>query len=190
MEGEEDYRFHWDLCVLCQLATSEPVKQPAKSNNIKTVQSTYNEAARLLKSFSDINEIPDTFLPELSKFCSDENGFAKLMNENKATHSPDQLLLYLTSGPEVTNHVNFFQNLISPGGCGSVCHHEQTNAYQNMFVKHTRSLYNKEMFLLMIRAFCTTFRQMKFDLHPLSNQFSHWSRWEKVSTKNIPNWGW
>ena len=59
------------------------------------------------------------------------------------THSPDQLLLYLTSGPEVTNHVTFFQNLISPAGCGSVCHHEQTNAYQNMFIKHTRSLYEK-----------------------------------------------
>ena len=85
MEEEEDYRFRWDLCVLCQFATSETVKQPAKSNNTKGVESTYNEAARLLKAFSDLNEIPDTFLPQLSKYCSDKDGFAKLMNENKAT---------------------------------------------------------------------------------------------------------
>ena len=59
------------------------------------------------------------------------------------THSPDQLLLYLVAGPEVTNQVSFFQNLISPAACSSVCHHEQTNAYQNMFIKHTKALYSK-----------------------------------------------
>ena len=59
------------------------------------------------------------------------------------THSPDQLLLYLISGPEVTNQVTFFQNLISPAGCDTVCHHEQTHAYQNMFIQHTKSLYAK-----------------------------------------------
>ena len=59
------------------------------------------------------------------------------------THSPDQLLLYLISGPEVTHQVTFFKNLISQVSCNSVCHHEQTNAHQNRFVVHTKSVYSK-----------------------------------------------
>ena len=59
------------------------------------------------------------------------------------THSADQLLLYLVSGPEVTNQVSFFQNLIDPVSCSSVCHHEQTDAYQVMFFKHVKALYSK-----------------------------------------------
>ena len=40
------------------------------------------------------------------------------------TYSPDQLLLYLVAGPEVTNQVAFFQCLMSPVACSTVCHHE------------------------------------------------------------------
>ena len=57
------------------------------------------------------------------------------------THSPDQLLLYLISGPEVTSH--FFQDLISPVHNDGFFHHEQTNAYQNMFINHIQLLYAK-----------------------------------------------
>ena len=59
------------------------------------------------------------------------------------THSPDQLLLYLISGPEVTNHVGFFKDLISDIHNDGICHHEQTYAYQNMFINHTKLLYAK-----------------------------------------------
>ena len=59
------------------------------------------------------------------------------------THLPDQLLLYLISGPEVTNHLTFFKDLISPNNNDSIYHHEQTKAYQSMFVEHTKLLYSK-----------------------------------------------
>ena len=57
------------------------------------------------------------------------------------THSPDQLLLYLVSGPEVANHVTYFKNLKSPVHHDGICHHEPTRAYQNMFVKHVKTLH-------------------------------------------------
>ena len=59
------------------------------------------------------------------------------------THLPDQLLLYLISGPEVTNHLTFFKDLISPNNNDSIYHHEQTKAYQSMFVEDTKLLYSK-----------------------------------------------
>ena len=59
------------------------------------------------------------------------------------THLPDQLLLYLISGPEVTNHLTLFKDLISPNNNDNIYHHEQTKAYQSMFVEHTKLLYSK-----------------------------------------------
>ena len=43
----------------------------------------------------------------------------------------------------VTNQVSFFQYLISLAACTSVCHPEQANAYQNIFIKHYKALYSK-----------------------------------------------
>ena len=57
------------------------------------------------------------------------------------THSPDQLLLYLVSGPEVANHVSFFKDMLTQDHQVGICHHEQTLAYQSMFVKHVKSLH-------------------------------------------------
>ena len=59
------------------------------------------------------------------------------------THSPHQLLLYLISCPEVTSHIAFFQDLFSSVHNDGLCHHEQTNAYQNMYINHTKLLYGK-----------------------------------------------
>ena len=80
-----EYRIRWDLCVLWQEETSEAVKQPAKSNNPKNIEATYNDAARLLKEFADINDLPDTFFPQLSIYCLDREVIADLLIKNKAT---------------------------------------------------------------------------------------------------------
>ena len=80
-----EYHIRWDLCVLCQEETSESVKQPARSNNPKSIESTYNDAARLLKEFADINESPGTFFPQLSIDCLNREVFADLLINNKAT---------------------------------------------------------------------------------------------------------
>ena len=59
------------------------------------------------------------------------------------TYSPDQLLLYLVAGPEVTSWISFFQKSISPAVCSTVYHHSHENAYQNMFIKYIKGLYSK-----------------------------------------------
>ena len=58
----ENFVLNWELCILCQEVTSEAVKQPAKSNDSENIRITYNEAARLLKAFADLNEIPNTLV--------------------------------------------------------------------------------------------------------------------------------
>ena len=59
------------------------MKQPAKSNNPKNIEATYNDAARLLKEFADSNELPDTFCPQITIDCQKREVFADLLINNK-----------------------------------------------------------------------------------------------------------
>ena len=55
----------------------------------------------------------------------------------------------------LTRLINFFLYLVlfcilPTAACSSVCHHEQTHAYQNMFNRHTKAFFQLSLVLLNI----------------------------------------
>ena len=54
------------------------------------------------------------------------------------SHSPDQLLLYPISGRELANDVSLLKRMISQYHALGTCHHEHTQACQNIFAKYVK----------------------------------------------------
>ena len=86
---QESRQMLWDRCVLCQIVTSEEIKQPVQNRgaNHKEIKKTYTETAGRLKEFAELRKVPKSFHSLVSRYSlSGELG--QLMIENEAVWHP------------------------------------------------------------------------------------------------------